>query len=157
MESSSAPPGGSGKHYTWPELTLACMLCRNDIDRVGVRAGCNLTMWAGDDYTGQDRSWSQPHRLDIRLCSYSECQLCCHAGGWYCRIVWTMPACMRTSTLCTALATPTTGQRGTPTQRGELCRRGMMPIHITLHMIYTLLTNSTYNNTCLEFGTGQPY
>merc|ERR1719228_2979308 len=62
MGSSSAPPGGSGKHYTWPELTLACMLCRNDIDRVGVRAGCNLTMWAGDDYTGQVRSWAQPHR-----------------------------------------------------------------------------------------------
>jgi len=35
---------------------------RNDIDRVGVRPGCNLTMWSGDDYTGDVRSWTESDR-----------------------------------------------------------------------------------------------
>ena len=48
------------------------MLCRNDIDRVGVRPGCNLTMWSGDDYTGQVGSWTESDRWGARLGIYSE-------------------------------------------------------------------------------------
>ena len=38
------------------------VMFRNDIDSVGVRAGCNLTMWSEDDYTGVVRYWSGADR-----------------------------------------------------------------------------------------------
>ena len=35
---------------------------RNDIDRVGVRDDCNLTMWSGDDFTGEAGHWTESDR-----------------------------------------------------------------------------------------------
>merc|ERR1711974_194858 len=35
---------------------------RNDIDTVGVKSGCNLTMWTEEDYSGLVNSWSVPDR-----------------------------------------------------------------------------------------------
>ena len=53
-------------------ILISGVLCRNDIDRVGVRPGCNLTMWSGDDYTGQVGSWTESDRWGAGLGIYSE-------------------------------------------------------------------------------------
>merc|ERR1711915_98852 len=35
---------------------------RNDIDRVAVGVGCNLTMWSEDNFTGIVKHWNNPDR-----------------------------------------------------------------------------------------------
>ena len=54
MELSFRRAGGGGEN----QQKGLCLFGRNDIDRVGVRPGCLLTMWTEDNFAGLSLSYS---------------------------------------------------------------------------------------------------